>query len=166
MIQNQTCIKCGHRAGCGSVALKDLALNRLGASMGTSSNPSDPACHPGPCLCPGNPVADGPRLWDPAATWETRRRFLVSDWLSSSRCGRLGSEPLQGRCSSLSPLCISAFIIPKKKIFKKMWIQILLKLCNTFNNVPHIIQMILSNTRIQMPTQFITEPLRLPTTLD
>ena len=55
---------------------KVLTLNAPGSYMDTSSNPSGPASHPAPCLWPGKAVEDGPKLWDPAPTWDTRKKFL------------------------------------------------------------------------------------------
>ena len=44
-----------------------------------------------------------PNPWGPAPAWETQKSswFLAPDQLSSSHCGRLGSEPSDGRSSSL-----------------------------------------------------------------
>lgn len=47
--------------------------------------------NPAPSLWPGEAVEDdGPKHWDPAPVWETMKRLLDSDQLSSGRCGHLG----------------------------------------------------------------------------
>ena len=61
--------------------------------------PSAPTSHPARCLWPGKAVEDGPRPWDPVPMWETPKKLLDLDWLSSGRHGHLGSEPLDGRSS-------------------------------------------------------------------
>ena len=47
-------------------------------------------------------VEDGPKLWDTAPAWETRKRLLASDLHSIGCCAHLGSESSDGRSSSLS----------------------------------------------------------------
>nr|XP_051684383.1 myeloid-associated differentiation marker-like protein 2 isoform X2 [Oryctolagus cuniculus] len=59
-------------------------------------------------LWPGKAVEDGPSPWAPAPTWETWKKLLAPDRLSSSRCGHLGSKPADGRPLSLClSLCLS-----------------------------------------------------------
>ena len=67
--------------GPGAVAqvVKGPRLARPGSHMGAGSNPGSPTSLPAPCLWPGKAVKDGPKLWDPAPAWETRRRLLASD---------------------------------------------------------------------------------------
>ena len=68
-------------SGPGVVAqvVKGPRLARPGSHMGAGSNPSSPASLPAPCLWPGKAVEDGPKLWEPAPAWETRKRLLASD---------------------------------------------------------------------------------------
>ena len=55
--------------------------------------PGSPTSLPAPCLWPSwATVEDGPGLWDPAPTWETRKRLLASDRHSIGHCAHLGSE--------------------------------------------------------------------------
>ena len=66
--------------GPGAVAqvVKVLALHAR-HHMGAGSNPGSPTSHPAPYLWPGKAVEDGPKLWEPAPAWETRKRLLASD---------------------------------------------------------------------------------------
>ena len=59
--------------------VKGPRLARPGSHVGAGSGPGSPASLPAPCLWPGKAVEDGPRLWEPAPAWETRRRLLASD---------------------------------------------------------------------------------------
>ena len=68
---------------CGSLAAKVLALNAPESHMGAGSNPGGSTSHPAPCLCPGKAVEDGPKPWDPAPVWETRKKLLVFDFISA-----------------------------------------------------------------------------------
>ena len=84
--------------------------------MGAGSNPGSPASLPAPCLWPGKADEDGPKLWDPAPAWETRKRLLALDRHSIGRCTHLGSESSDGG----SPLCLSSVYtrLSNKKIIK------------------------------------------------
>ena len=93
-----------HGPGAVAQVVKSPRLARPGSHMGASSNPGSPASLPAPCLWPGKAVEDGPKLWDPAPAWETRKRLLALDWLSSSLCGRLG----RNHWMEDLPLCLSS----------------------------------------------------------
>ena len=63
-----------HRGG---LAAEVHTLNAPGSHMGTGSNPSSSTSQPAPCLWSEKVVKNGPKLWDPAPMWETRKRFLA-----------------------------------------------------------------------------------------
>ena len=65
--------------GPGAVAqvVKGPCLLSPGSHMGTGSNHGSPASLPAPCLWPGKTVEDGPKLWDPAPTWQTQKKLLA-----------------------------------------------------------------------------------------
>ena len=69
-------LKSSHGVQCNSIVPKALALNVLGSHMGADSNPGGPVSHPAPCLWPGKAVKNGPKPWNPAPVWDTRRKFL------------------------------------------------------------------------------------------
>ena len=86
--------------------VKGPHLARPGSHMGASSNPGSPTSLLAPCLWPGKAVQDGPKLWDPAPAWETRKRLLASDRHSIGPLRSLGEWIIGGRSSSLSLLSI------------------------------------------------------------
>ena len=47
--------------------------------MGAGSNPGSPASLPAPSLWLRKAVEEGPRLWEPAPAWETRKWLLASE---------------------------------------------------------------------------------------
>ena len=62
------------------LASKVLALDAQGFRKGACSYPGSPASHPDPCLWPGKAVEDGPKPWDPAPLWDTRKKLLDPDF--------------------------------------------------------------------------------------
>lgn len=89
------------------------------------------------CLRLGKAAENEPKPLDPAPMWERWKRLLASGWPSSSHCGHLGGDPMDGkslRPSFLLPLpsslCTSDFQI--NKLFWKKKIQLLPKSCFSF----------------------------------
>ena len=68
-----------HGPGAVAQVVKGPHLARPGSHMGAGSNPGSPASLPAPCLWLGKAVEDGPKLWDPAPAWETRKSLLALD---------------------------------------------------------------------------------------
>ena len=66
-----------HRARHDGLGAKVLTLNMPGSYMGSGCNPGSPASHPPPRLWPGKAIKDTLNLWDPAPTWDTRKKLLA-----------------------------------------------------------------------------------------
>ena len=62
---------------------------------------------PAPCLWPGKAVEDGPKLWEPAPTWETGRGSWLRIGIASAVVLTWG---VNHRMEDL-PLCLSSLYI-------------------------------------------------------
>ena len=67
-----------HRARRSGAVVKVLALHARDPIWALVLS-RQPTSLPAPCLWPRKAVEDGPKLWDPAPAWETRKRLLASD---------------------------------------------------------------------------------------
>ena len=101
--------KPGHWARCGGAVVKVLVKSMPGIPYGRRYYSQQPR-FPSSSLPVARESSRGrSKALGPAPAWETRKRLLASDWLSSSRGGRLGSESSDRRSSSLS-LLLSVYL--------------------------------------------------------
>ena len=110
----------GLRAWCGGAVVKVLALHARDPIwvLVLSRQPPFPS---------RRAVEDGPKLWDPAPAWETRKRLLASDWHSIGHCAHLESESSLSLPSVYPPFQLKKIIkinLKKKKKKHMDWDQI------------------------------------------